>query len=81
MMLLTMGREFKNGQLEAFFDQENRMINDIVHSQSEDVVIDIGNPSSGILKDFNLKEDPDDYVNISMAQYYGKNTVRIVPNK
>ena len=57
------------------------MINDIVHSQSEDVVIDIGNPSSGILKDFNLKEDPDDYVNISMAQYYGKNTVRIVPNK
>lgn len=77
MMLLTMASEFKNGRLKSFSDQENSMIDNIVSSKSDDVVIYIGNPSSGILKDFNLKEDPNNYVNKSMAKYYGKDSVRI----
>ena len=44
MMLLTMASEFKNGRLKSFSDQENSMIDNIVSSKSDDVVIYIGKP-------------------------------------
>lgn len=77
IMLLNIAREFRNGQLADFASQEEKIIAEIEDSPTQDVVTDVGNPSSSILKDFNLKDDPDDYVNVSMARYYGKNSVRI----
>ena len=75
MMLLNLGREIANGSLKNFSLQEEQYINEIETTLEDDVILYGENPTSSILKDFNLKDDSSDSVNIHMASYYHKNTI------
>lgn len=69
-----------NGDFSKISKREQMIIEEIVNSDSNDVVVerirDLEDEWSYI-KTIGLQEDSSDWVNIAISNYYGKNTIKI----
>ena len=70
-------QEGRNGQMQQFAVTEEKILDEILASPEEDVVITQAMPYSYLLKSFDITEDPDDWSNAVMAQWAGRKSLRL----
>lgn len=69
-----------NGSISEFADYEMGMLDEIRDSPDKDVVIDRPEASYKLLYPENLSNDKDNWINVAVAKYYGKDSVVLEPS-
>lgn len=67
-----------SGSLKEYYDQGRALFEAIENSEQEDVVINITLDNMGIYGSLDLFEDENYWVNSAVADFYGKNSVRVI---